>query len=305
MDMLSITYFVAAAENLSFTVAARRLYVSQPSISKKIAELEAELGLSLFSRSGKTIRLTAAGQQLYYDFKTLLQFFDEITLHAKDIGNSITGAICIGVPQHMDLSRSIPGFFHMFYHSNPGIKVTLKYESRRTLTNDFFEGHTDASFFLSFDAEYLQREMHVNKFDLPKGPHRLLYSPLLVAADSQPTVEMFKDKTFLFYKGQGDSYNITEKADVVLGTVLFTPKNKMYVDSLDTLLYYITEGIGVAVVGPSFGIEKSDKIQWIPILNEKSMVNLCLCWRESNDNSAFITFLNALKAWCGKIADED
>jgi DNA-binding transcriptional LysR family regulator len=301
MDIQSITYFVAAAESMSFTAAARSLYVSQPSISKKIAELEAELGLTLFNRNGKSIQLTAAGQQLYYDFKTMLQFIDEVTIHAKDISNSITGSVCIGVPQHMDLTRSIPGFYKMFYQNNPGIKIILKYFTRRMLMNSFLEGQTDCTFFLSFDAEHLQNEISINKYDLPKGPHRLLYSPSLFPAGFEPSLESFEDKTFLFYKGADDTYSITGKSDDVLESVGINPGNKLWLDSLDAVLYYISEGLGVSVVGPSFRIEKSDMIQWLPILNDKSMVNMCLCWKESNENSAFITFIKALKKWCENI----
>jgi DNA-binding transcriptional LysR family regulator len=301
MDMLSITYFVAAAENLSFTVAARNLYVSQPSISKKVAELEAELGLLLFQRSGKAIQLTAAGRQLYFDFRTLLQFFDDITTHAKDIGNSKTGVIRIGAPQYMDLSRTIPGFFNNFYHCNPGIKIILLYEGRKTLITNFLEGNVDCSFFLSYDAENLKKELPLRKFDLPKGPHRLLYSPSLFPEGYQPAIDDFQDKPFVFFKDNSKDYTVAGKIDEVLAEIRFMPNNLIMVDSWDTMLLYVTEKIGVTIVGPSYRVERSDKIQWISLTNKKSMVGLCLCWKENNTNSALLSFVDALEEWCKKV----
>jgi DNA-binding transcriptional LysR family regulator len=216
MDMLSVSYFVATAENLSFTAAARNLYVSQPTISKKIAELEAELGLPLFSRTGKTIQMTAAGKELYYDFKTLQTFFNEIVTHANDIKNSITGSIHIGIPSHMDLGRSIPGFFNAFYRQNPGIKVTLLYDTRQNLINGFFDGSMDCVFFLSFDAERFHDELNVCRFILPSAPHRLLYSPALFPDNPPQSVEAFRNQTFLFYRENHTDYSVSGKSHELL-----------------------------------------------------------------------------------------
>ena len=297
MDMLSINYFVAAAENLSFTTAARTLYVSQPSISKKIAEIEAELGLSLFNRKGKTIQLTAAGQQLYHDFRTLLQFFDEITLHAKDVGNAITGIVNVSVTHNMDLGRAIPGFLKNFCDGNPGIKITMKYGTRNTQFKDFINNNTDCAFFLSLDAEQLEREMPIKRIDLPQKPHRLIYSPALFPADIKLTPEHFKNEKLLAYRGVKDRYYVSEKENEVLESIGLNSKTKTWVDSIDTLLYFVSEGLGVALIGPSIRLEWSDRIHWVPILNKKSMECISLCWKERNDNSAFITFVDALRSW--------
>ena len=303
MDINSIKYFVAAAENRSFTGAARNLYVSQPSISKKIAELESELGLSLFYRAGKTISLTPAGRQLFIAFRAMLRSFDEILLLAKDISSSVSGTLTLGVPQSIDLSRSFPGFFSAFYHDNPGISIRLKYEPRRSLINSFMEGQTDGTFFLSFDAELLQDEMPIQVFALPKGPHRLLYSPFLFPEGFQPELSAFENMTLLIYRRSDDNYNITLKADELLSAVGFAPVNKLVVDSLDALLFYITEGIGVSIAGPSLRIDKSNKIHELPILHEKSLVNLCLCWKESTINPSLLKLTDALVNWKRDNAD--
>jgi len=304
MDIPSITYFLAAAENLSFSAAARNMYVSQPSISKSIAKLEDELGLTLFSRSGKTVQLTAAGQQLYFDFKTMLQFFDEVILHAKDVSNAITGTVSVIVPQHMDLGTTIPGFLKKFNNDNPGIRIILKYGSRNARFKSIIDSTTDCTFFLSLDAEYLQQEMHINKIDLPKNPHRLIFSPSLFPADIELTPESFKNKKLLSYRGENDRYSISQKEDEVLKSIGLNTKTKTWVDSVDALIYFVSEGLGVALIGPSIRLEWSDRVHWIPILTEKSMVCMCLCWKDGNENAAFITFTDALRAWCEKIPDK-
>ena len=65
MNSLEIQYFLTIVKYGSFTEAAQALSVSQPAISKQIRQLEAELGCSLFARSGRTLSLTEAGQAYY------------------------------------------------------------------------------------------------------------------------------------------------------------------------------------------------------------------------------------------------
>ncbi|MGK5529789.1 LysR family transcriptional regulator [Streptomyces sp. URMC 129] len=64
VDTRVLRYYVAVAEHLSFTRAARELFVSQPSLSRQIQRLESELGAALFVRTGRQVRLTAAGESL-------------------------------------------------------------------------------------------------------------------------------------------------------------------------------------------------------------------------------------------------
>jgi DNA-binding transcriptional LysR family regulator len=301
MDISSITYFLAAAESKSFSAAARNMYVSQPSISKSIAKLEDELGLTLFNRSGKTVHLTAAGKQLYYDFRTMLQFFEEIIQHAKDINNAVTGTVSICVPQHMDLGKSIPGFLKKFSIDNPGIRIIMNYEPRNSRFRNFIDNSTDCTFFLSLDAEYLQDEMHIQKIDLPRTPHRLIYSPSIFTSDSNVTPESFIDKKLFSYRGDKDRYSISRIEDEVLESIGLNSKAKTWVDSVDALLYFVSEGLGVSLIGPSIRLEWSERIHWIPVLTEKSMVHMSLCWKETNNNSAFHTFADALKVWCSNI----
>jgi len=78
MELHQLRYFVAVADLRSFTRAAERCLVAQPSLSQQIIKLERELGQPLFERLGRTVRLTEAGHALYAQASSVLRSVDEI-----------------------------------------------------------------------------------------------------------------------------------------------------------------------------------------------------------------------------------
>ena len=80
MNSLEIQYFLTIVKYGSFTEAAQALSVSQPAISKQIRQLEAELGCSLFTRSGRTLSLTEAGQAYHAYFQQCRFQLDLLTV---------------------------------------------------------------------------------------------------------------------------------------------------------------------------------------------------------------------------------
>jgi DNA-binding transcriptional LysR family regulator len=76
IDLRQLRYFVAVAEELNFRRAAERLHITQPPLSRQVAELEAALGAALLERTTKSVQLTPAGQAALQEFRTLLAAFD-------------------------------------------------------------------------------------------------------------------------------------------------------------------------------------------------------------------------------------
>ena len=82
MNLRAIRYFIELTETGSYTTAAKKLGVSQPSISHAIKELETELGLPLFNPSNRT-ELTDGGKDLLSTVKTSMSLLDEGTMRIK------------------------------------------------------------------------------------------------------------------------------------------------------------------------------------------------------------------------------
>jgi DNA-binding transcriptional LysR family regulator len=105
MDIKRFRYFVAVAEALSFAKAARELHMSQPPLSKRIAELEEELGVRLFDRTSKRVELTAAGETFLPKARDAVRSFDTAVRHAHALSPSRSRHLRIALPP--ETSRSV------------------------------------------------------------------------------------------------------------------------------------------------------------------------------------------------------
>lgn len=102
MNSLEIQYFLTIVKFGSFTEAAQALSVSQPAISKQIRQLEAELGCSLFARSGRTLSLTEAGQAYYAYFQQCCFQLDLLKNKLEDQKKDGKSTIRIAYPEDVD-----------------------------------------------------------------------------------------------------------------------------------------------------------------------------------------------------------
>ncbi|MFF5212952.1 LysR family transcriptional regulator [Streptosporangium sp. NPDC000396] len=92
-----LRYFVAVAEELSFTRAAERLFVSQPALSKQIRQLEEGLRVRLFDRDRRSITLTAAGRALFPVARELMGCWDEAQRAVSDAAAAEAAVLTVGL----------------------------------------------------------------------------------------------------------------------------------------------------------------------------------------------------------------
>lgn len=96
-ELRQLRAFVAVAEDLNFTRAAGRLFIAQQAVSRAVAQLERELGVTLLERTTREVRLTAAGEALLSSGRRALAGVDAALAEAQAIGRGLAGTVRVGV----------------------------------------------------------------------------------------------------------------------------------------------------------------------------------------------------------------
>ncbi len=140
LDMTALRSFVAVAESGGVTRAAGFLNLTQSAVSMQLKRLEESLDLGLFDRTGRTIALTPAGEQLLSYARRMLALNDEI--HAKLSARDVQGAIVLGVPHDL-VYPHIPQILKRLAMDYPRVRVQLVSSFTLLLKEQFARGEID------------------------------------------------------------------------------------------------------------------------------------------------------------------
>jgi DNA-binding transcriptional LysR family regulator len=122
LQLRQLRYFVAVAEELSFTRAARRLFMTQQPLSEAIKKLEEEIGVPLFERSTRKVELTKAGESLLEEAREILARTEEAPARARRAAGQ-TLVVGIHCSAYSDLSSALTSSFR---EQHPGIAVEIR-----------------------------------------------------------------------------------------------------------------------------------------------------------------------------------
>ena len=158
MNFLNLYYFRVAAEELSFTNAAKRLFISQQSLSNHISRLENEFGVIHFNRT-KPITLTEAGKSLYASSKVLLHQKEQIEKSMQDIRDFRKGELTLGISTSRG-AVMLPKILPEFRSAFPQIKLNLVEGTTKEINQALFEGRADLCIgFAINDPEKVHEEL--------------------------------------------------------------------------------------------------------------------------------------------------
>ena len=124
MTTNQLKYFITAAETLSFTEAGKLHYISQTAITQHIQSLEEQLGVKLFAREKKRVRLTPAGEIFYMEAKAILERSKIAVNRARNAADGISGSLNIGYVKGQGFSLITP-LIKKFYLQNPSVKFQI------------------------------------------------------------------------------------------------------------------------------------------------------------------------------------
>ena len=146
MELRHLRYFVAVAEEKSITVAAqRRLRTAQPSLSRQLRELEAEIGAALMTRSARGIELTAAGKVFLDHARLALAQVEAATAAARRAAHPEDRTLALGFLSGCE-PEWLPGAMHVLREELPKIEVTISSKDSPQLADGLATGKLDAAF---------------------------------------------------------------------------------------------------------------------------------------------------------------
>jgi DNA-binding transcriptional LysR family regulator len=156
MELRHLRYFVAVAEERSFTRAAEKLWIAQPGLSTQIRRLEGELGIRLFERHTRGVNLTEAGELFLDRVRVTLAAAEAALSTGRDLEAGLVGSIRLGVATCAGW-RGTPELLTTFARERPDVEVTVSESYGGTLMRDLRDGRLDA---VLAPAMFASAELH-------------------------------------------------------------------------------------------------------------------------------------------------
>lgn len=287
MDLRHLKYFVAVAEERSFTRAAERLHISQPPLSRQIQQLEEEIGQPLIDRDSRPLHLTEAGRFFYARAVRLLEQFHETIAMTRRIAQT-DKRLVLGFAAST-MYGALPHIVRVFRTTQPDTELVLLERTSVQQIEDLNAGRIDVGFGrIRLENRNVKREV-------------LRQEPLVLAmpcehplaADSSPlSLKAIKPYPLLIYPRQPrPSYadqvlSICHDLGIELGTL-------HEVNEMQTALGLVASGMGLCVV-PS-GVQKlrREDVVYRPLI-EPSAVSPIIMSTRLHDRSPNLLLLRTL-----------
>lgn len=266
-------YFIAAAEEANFQRAADRLNIAQSALSRRIQSLEAELGVPLFERRARGVRLTAAGLAYLADVRKVMNAIEDAAQHAERVMRGQEGEISIGFVEVTPRFTALTGAFQAFRAAYPRVQLHL-----RPMITDFqvermHAGEIDAGlmFHTDLSGEFERRELLRDRFllALPRT-HRLAGRDDLRLAD-------LTNEDFI-WSSRRLSRSLFDRMIAAGRAGGLSPRISTEVFSSDTTFNLVAIGMGVGFVPASQAGRQPETVALVPVRDFDLELPVELVW---------------------------
>lgn len=289
MDLRQLRYFVAVAEERSFSRAALRLHVSQPPLSTQLKALEEELGVRLLDRTNRGVALTTAGQVFFDETRAVLARLERGKEKARNAGRGEVGTLSIGFVSIADYGI-LPPALKEFRSLFPGVEVQL---------------HE-----LTTDAQV--REIRASRLDLgiglgPVEATDLLFEPviqekLVLAA---PTGHrLIRDGKAVDLKTLSNESFVIPPRDIAPGlfdliisrcsAAGFAPRITQQARQMQTVISLVSCGMGFALVPASVQNLRRKGVQYRPLHGPAATIDIGILRSRDDDEPLSAHFVSTL-----------
>lgn len=292
MTNFQIECFLNVAKFLNFTEAANHLFIAQSSLSRNISNLEDELGMKLFFRTKKYVRLTPAGAVLYEEFSSLMDQGKAAIEKARMAGLGQEGSISLGVIESQRSENFLPSVLNALRERYPNIKLSVFRGNFKELRQALFEGKIDISLTMDFDLPGYPAEETVFQPFFHSSARCVLPKSNPLAKKEYIHLEELKNVPLIAINPEISfgAYNNAVELCKIHG---FTPKDIHLSNSTQDTLLMIESGLGFSILDENCISSANQAVQSIPVLRSDPLV-LVAIWRKENFNPVISLFVNLL-----------
>jgi DNA-binding transcriptional LysR family regulator len=252
VDLQQLRCAVAVADEEHFTLGARRLGMAQSAVSARIRKLESELGVVLFERTSRHVKVTSLGQIFLARARAIVDEFDRMVVDVRALSSAVEGRLTIGVITSGDL-LGLPAALAELRRRHPGVAVLVKPQLTSTTVSEVLEGTLDVGF------------VGLTRDTLPKNlVSRRLWSEKLVALvpaghpwEGRPVVglgELMTESVIDFPRGTGSRAQ-SDRAFAEAGFVRSVPTEAAGAELIADL---VRGGVGVGILAAGYAARQRD-----------------------------------------------
>jgi DNA-binding transcriptional LysR family regulator len=295
LDLRRLRYFAAVAEELSFSRAAERLHMAQPPLSYQIKQLEQELGVKLFARTGRGVRLTDAGQVLFEEARRIFVQLEQTARLVERVGGGEVGQLNLGfVPSASN--EVLPPLLHHFRRRFPDVELFLQEMRPDEVVQRLHSAQVDVGFF------YLPFEDTDRRLDFRSVSREVLVVALPEAHPlaQEPEIELraLAHEPFILpmrYKMPGLHAQVIEACR----QAGFAPQAvQKDIWLMQTIIGLVAGGLGVALVPSSLRKVGRQGVAYRPVRGLAPSVEMAVVWRRDDSSMVVQSFLRvAHEVW--------
>ncbi len=281
MELRQVRYFVAVARQGTFSRAAAEVGVAQPAVSQQVRGLERELGVALFDRTSRRVRLTAAGAAFLPRAEGLLADETRARIEMQAFADLARGRLVIGAQPSLE-EMWLPRLLGRFHRRHPGIEIVLREETTAQLRGWLREGKLDLA---------VLNQAGDAPSDLTTAPLFTEDLVLVVAADHRlagqrrvALVEL-RDEPWVLLKPGAVTRDLVLKASAVAG---FAPRVACEVAAWPPARALVAAGLGVAVVPRSVAVAAGTEASVVEVGPPALARTVALAWRAGSPHAAEI-----------------
>lgn len=292
MELRRLRYFVAVADHLSFRRAGEALRTAQPSLSQQIRALEAELGVELFERTKRQVRLTNAGAELLSGVRPVIDQLDAWAQRAREAQTGSHGRLNIGT-NGMVLIEHLPRVVRTFRSMHPQVQVQLGALRSPELRQAIRNGHVEIAFTTDdspddrLDACLLWTL--AQRVVLPSD-HPLATKPSIALRDLQ-------DDMLITHPDRGVGGNDTVMA--LCHEQQYVPKRIRHVPDqadLDSLIGLVACGFGFTILPAPYQHLAPSSVVFKPLAGAAQPLQIFARWRSNDTNPLIENFIATARA---------